>query len=492
MKKIISSFIIVMIFMIGCTDLHDDMYDRIHEDDYTADPAMLMSPIYEPMQDLLDWGGWWFAQELTGDGVTCPVRGEHWYDGGKWIDLHKHDWDNETEAIGAMWGTYFEGAGEANEFIEQQKPLAGDPVIDEAIAKAKILRSYYYYLLIDNYGDVPYITSHVDAPENPETDPREEIFEDLVATVEESVAMLDPQVSTTSVTPAMAYTLLAKLYLNAEVYTGDSDEQYWQKAEAYCDSVLDLGYNLEPDPLAPFSNTNQDSPENIWVIPYHKDNYHGNNLHMRTLHYQHDKTFNMAVEPWNGFAVMEEHFHSYEDNDRRADGFIYGQQYSHTGDSLFHSSGESVYLDPEIPQLNMGPGTEEATVIEFAGARVNKFEIPMGATDNLSNHFPVFRLADIKLMKAEALIRQNGPGAGDDYVNIIRQRAGLDSWNNVDLDMLLEERGREMFWEGHRRQDLIRFGKFNEEWWEKPESSPDRKVFPIPQWAVEANPNLEN
>jgi hypothetical protein len=106
----------------------------------------------------------------------------------------------------------------------------------------------------------------------------------------------------------------------------------------------------------------------------------------------------------------------------------------------------------------------------------------------MNNDFPLFRYADVLLMKAEALIQQGENG--DEYVNQIRTRAGLPAWSNVDLDMLLEERGREMFMEGHRRQDLIRFGKFLNAWWEKPASTPDRLLFPIPQWAIDANPNL--
>ncbi len=489
MKNIINSFLVIMIFMAGCTDLDDILYDRIPEDAYIADPVLQMSPIYRPMQDHLDNGGWWFAQEITGDAVVIPIRGEHWNDEGKWIALHEHDWTDETEAIAAMWGRFYEGVVAANRFIETQSPFAGDVVVDQAIAKAIILRTYYYYLLIDNYGDVPFVTSFLDAPERPFVTPRAEIFEAIVADAEESLLLLEPQTSKTAVTPAMAHALLAKLYLNAEVYAGTA---MWDKAQEHIDAVLDLGFTLEPDALGPFVTNNQQSPENIWVIPYHEDTYHGFNLHMRTLHYQSNQTFRMNVGPWNGMAITEDHFNLYEQNDRRRDGFLYGQQVSATGETLELSSGEPIILTPEIPALVMQPGQYSPAVIELAGARVVKFEVKMGARENLGNHFPIFRLADFVLMKAEVLIRQNGTGAGDSYVNQIRSRAGLDNWNNVDLSMLLEERGREMLWEGHRRQDMIRFGVFNEEWWEKDANTSQWNTFPIPQWAKESNPNLSN
>ena len=487
-KTIYSAIIALMVILPGCTDLDDVLYDRISEDAYTADPVLQMSPIYRPMQDHLDWGGWWFCQELTADQLVIPIRGEHWNDGGKWAVLHKHDWDAETEAIQSMWGRYYEGIVEANSFIERFESMAGEEEVDRAIAKAKILRAYYYYLLIDNYGDVPYVTSYLDAPERPSATPKAEIFHSIVEELEENIEFLDPdQRSKTAVTLPMTHALLAKLYLNAEVYSGTPQ---WAKAQEHIDAVLDMGYTLEGDALAPFVTNNHNSPENIWVIPYHEDTYHGFNLHMRALHYQSNQTFGMSVGPWNGMAVVKAHFDSYSENDRRRDGFLYGQQYSAAGDALMLSSGEPVYLDPFIPALEMAPGSSPAAVIELAGARPVKFEVKNGARENLSNHFPIFRLADFYLMKAEVLIRQGQNG--DDYINAIRNRAGLDDISNADLDMLLAERAKEMFFEGHRRQDLIRFGKFNNQWWEKPASAPSRNTFPIPQWVLESNPNLSN
>ena len=98
-------------------------------------------------------------------------------------------------------------------------------------------------------------------------------------------------------------------------------------------------------------------------------------------------------------------------------------------------------------------------------------------------------------MKAEAIIRQNGDlGEAAALVNEIRDRADVSLWSSGDmtLENILAERGREMFFEGHRRQDLIRFGEFNKAWWEKDASMPDRNTFPIPQWVIDTNPNLAN
>ncbi len=485
-------FISLFIIQFGCTKLDDVLYDRIPADEYTADPILKMSPIYAPMREFVDWGGWWFAQELPGDGVVCPTRGGDWDDGGKWRVLHQHTWDNNTEAINSMWGRFYNGTLEANKFIEEMQSLAGDPVIDEAMAKAKILRSYYYYLLIDNYGNVPYVTDFLNAPQQPMRNFRDEIFHAIVANIEENLPLVQPSISKTGVSRGMIFSLLTKLYLNHAVYTGTENPDYWAKAEAYADSVIALGqYSLESDALGPFRSTNQNSPENIWVIPYHEDRYEGFNLHMRTLHYNSNLTFDMTVGPWNGFAVMKDHYDTYQDGDRRKDGFLVGQQYTFNGEPIIDqgAGGVPLVLDPYIPSLIMGGGNTPVE-IRNSGARVVKFEIKRGAKANLDNHFPIFRYADVLLMRAEARIRQGL--SGDDDVNLVRQRAipGAQPWSGVTLEMLLAERGREMFWEAHRRQDLIRFGEFNKAWWEKSASTADRNIFPIPQWAIDTNPNL--
>jgi hypothetical protein len=488
MKKNYIFLITLLAILSACTDLKEPIIDKVPKDQYTPDPIVDMGVIYAPMREFLDWGGYWFAQELTSDEMVCPTRAGDWDDGGKWRVLHQHIWDNKTEAVAAMWGRFYDGIVQANKFIETYSFAKDKPIVAQAIAKAKILRAYYYYLLIDNYKDVPYVTSFLNAEQQPSKLDRAAIFDSIVNEVESSYPLLPYSTSKTAVTKGMAFSLLAKLYLNAQVYTGTPQ---WQKSEIYCDSVIALNqYSLEmSSPLTPFVTENQNSPENIWLIPYDEDNYQGFNLHMRTLHYNSNLTFDMTAGPWNGFAVMEDFYNTYEDNDKRKAGFLVGQQKSSTGADLTDPGAEGAPLvfDPHIPALLMDASFTPVE-IRLSGVRVAKFEIKMGAKANLSNDFPIFRYADILLMKAESMIRQGKNG--DEYVNMIRSRAGLSDWSGVTLSQLLEERGREMFWEAHRRQDLIRFNEFNKEWWEKPASTSDRNTFPIPQWAVDANPNL--
>jgi len=493
MKKIFKPFLTLILtssLFIGCTDLNDVLYDKIPADNFPENDiqADLMTiPVYAPLQELCDAGCWWFAQEVTSDEMVCPTRDADWDDSGKWRVLHTHTWDNQNETVNSMWSRFYKGIFEANKLIESTMPAAvPGSAAEVTVAKLKVMRAYYYYLLIDNYGDVPYVTSFSNAPDMPMKEKRAVIYDSIVAQVKEAALLIPSAPGTkTAVTKGMAYSLLAKLYLNAQVYSGTA---HWAEAETACDSVIACGYTLESNPLAPFVTENSLSPENIFTIPFDEDAYKGFNLHMRTLHYKSNETFNLTAGPWNGFCAMEDHYNSYDDNDLRKKGyFLVGQQYGADGTELSVET-DKLILNPFIPALDMDASYTQVE-IKMSGARVQKFEIKLGATDNLSNDFPLFRLADILLMKAEAQVRQ-GKFVDVKDLDKIRTRAGLAAWGAVTLDEILAERGRELFWEAHRRQDLIRFGKFGEAWWEKTASAKDRETFPIPQWVIDANPNL--
>lgn len=502
MKRIISIIALGVIFNYSCTKIEDNLYDSINENDYPENDlqlAIIPSPAYDPMESFIDGGGWWFAQELTTNEMVCPTRAGDWGDGGKWTVLHTHEWTNTTEAINEMWSTFNNGIVKSNKAIEQLSAYTTTSARVN-IAKLRILRGYYYYLLIDNYGDVPYVIIFKNAPAKPEKTRKDTIFYRITKEISKELQYIPAdQRSKYSVTRGTAYSLLAKLYLNAEVYTGT---QQWVLAEKYCDSVMNMGYTLESNPLAPFITENENSSENIWTIPYDENRYKGFNLHMRTLHYNNNLTFDMSVGPWNGFAVTEEHYKTYSSNDKRKGYFLVGQQYDYAGNPINDAGAGNIPLvfNPHIPKLIMDASNTPAE-IRMSGARVVKFEIKLGAKADLSNDFPIFRYADILLMKAEAQLRQP-KAVSVANLNTIRTRAGLpDGWDATlvgphALDSLLAERGREMFWEAQRRQDLIRFGKFTDVWWAKGDeqggvaNNPSVKTFPIPQSAIDINPNL--
>lgn len=476
----------------ACTKLDEEYFDQIPADNYpeNADQVATLSVnAYKKLQNMADDNGWWFlAQEITSDELCGPTRGADWFDGGKWVDMHTHRWTNDIEGVNRMWSLFWEGITVCNQTIAQLRLIEPSPEIMAKIGELEVLRSFFYYLLIDNYGDVPYLTAVVSGDLLPTKVNREVIYDSLVNTVERNLSHLNPANLKYMATKNMAFALLGKLYLNAEIYTGTPQ---WEKAGQYCDSIMAGPYSLVTDVKSPFATNNENNSEIIFSIPYDEDNFQGFRLHMRTLHYQSNLTYDMSVGPWNGFAVVPTHFDTYEDSDlRKAAHFIYGPQYTSTGAEIIESiTGEPLDINPYLPALSM---TDAFTPKEIrtTGARIGKYEIKMGAKENLSNDFPLFRLSDFYLMKAECEIRLGR--SGDEWVNPIRTRAGVEPFTGCTLDQLLAERGREMFVEGHRRQDLIRFNKWQESWWEKDAHGPEKDTFPIPQWAIDGNPNLGN
>ena len=482
MKKILYSVCILL--AVSCTKFDDALYDS------SPIAKQSIGPVYKELADLIDDNGWWFwAQEVSSDEVVFPVRGTDWNDGGKWRVLHQHAWTNDVDAVNSMWSHLFDGVREANKLLDVLSDQQGDPLVEVDIAKIKTLRAFFMYLAMDNYGDIPIITSFVNAPPLPFKAERKEVYEFLINDLKPIVSLLPISTNKFAVSRGMAYSLMAKLYLNAEVYTGTPA---YSEAEAMCDSVIGLGtYVLQNDVTSAFAADNVNVPENIFTLAFDAFDLTGFRLHMRTLHYLHDATFNMKVGPWNGFAILKDHYDNYEDDDlRKNDWFIVGQQKDVNGTDLFdETAGTKLVIDPYIPKLVMD-ASNTPNEIRNSGARVKKYEIESGALENLNNDFPLFRYADILLMKAECAVRNGSPGDGDEWFNLIRQRANISAIAGANLDDILEERGRELFCEGHRRQDLIRFGKFGDAWWEKSPSGPDKTTFPIPQWAIDANPNL--
>jgi len=493
MKKII--YISALFFFIitsGCTKLDEVMYDKIPGEMYPendAQVANLSVDAYKRLQKLGDDEGWWFlAQEVSSDEFCAPTRGSDWFDGGKWLDIHTHSWSNENEGVNRMWSTFWEGITSCNQIIDMLRVLPQNESIKAKIGEVEVMRSFYYYLLIDNYGDAPYLTTAIfEEGFQPDKIKRSAIYDSIVSVVESNLKYLKPIDNKYLATRYLGFSLLAKLYINAEVYKGTAE---WQKAGQYCDSVISGSYRLEASVSAPFKTNNEKSSEIIFSIPYDENNLTGFRIHMRSLHYQSNLTFDMSVGPWNGLCAVPTFFDTYEDSDvRKKAYFLYGPQYTSAGAEIIESiTGEPLNIDPNIPALKMDEGAYTPKQIRTTGARAIKYEIKAGAKENLSNDFPLFRLTDFYLMKAETEIRQGR--SGDEWINPIRERAGVSTWTGATLTQLLAERGRELWLEGHRRQDLIRYGKWEESWWEKPATDGNRRTFPIPKWAIDSNPKL--
>jgi starch-binding outer membrane protein, SusD/RagB family len=522
MKKLkIIAAITGIVLLSGC-ELEVPVYENIPGSSFPEKPEQLASftlGAYNELTHLLDDGGWWlYNQEVTSDFLVFPQRGTDWEDGGKWRVLHRHTWNANTIGVQNMWNNLYAGVTKCNQVLDLLRDIEETEATLSAIAEMEVLRSFFYFLLIDNYGSVPYLESFNDAPESPFRTRREDIYQRLISVVENAIPLipLNNAEGNQKVTRGMAWMLLSKLYLNGFIYKGEATPSLpdMDSVVALTNRVIDLGYlSLESNRLAPFAVKNENSTENIFTVLGDENASNGMRHTFRTLHTLHIDAYDLESSPWNGCAVKPDFyerlfgpndgFDDPDDNtsvndevvDARAAAFLRGQQYALDGSELSNDNGKLI-LTQDIKADVMNDGVDGEAVTRFSGYRVTKFEVEIGSGPIMNNDFPFFRLADAYLMRAEATLR-GGAGAdasADADLNTIRNLAGLPSVT-ATLDEVLDERGRELFLEGHRRSDLIRFGQFaDRDWWLGADDSDPgvhRLVFMLPQNQIDVNPNLE-
>jgi len=505
MKKYIVSILALVFTITGCTDLKETVYDGIPESKFpenSIQTANIGAGAYDPLKELMDNGGWWFCQELTTDEMVPPTRNTDWDDNGKWRVLQTHTWTYETEAVSNMWDRYFRGIAECNKTIEVQfnndTTATASEATKNAIAKFISLRSFYYWLLIDNYGDVPYETSFAKAVAKPFKTKRAVVYSKIVKDLVWSIPRLKKTSVHYTVSKGMAQMTLARLYLNSKVYTGVDESA--KAIPVLEDLIANGGYTLAANVRDPFLEQNDGCVENIFTA-YFNGTENANkkpefNLHMRTLGYQSNLTFKMSVGPWNGFATLESHFLNYTSGDKRKDGyFLYGPQKTYEGQPLTDSETNNVWdFSPTIPALTITEsGGFTKSQVRHSGVRIQKYEIAVGAGQSMANDYVFFRLTDAYLMLAEIYATQNNASKVQLNLDPIRTRAGLGAPAAYNLDAVKTERKMEMFYEATRRQDMIRWGIFNTPWtcaWKALINASENSIFPIPKTQIDANSNL--
>jgi len=335
-----------------------------------------------------------------------------------------------------------------------------------------------YLWLIDSFGNVPIIDEN-STGSSPANNTRAEVFAFIEKSIKDNANALPKDGGKYTLNFYSAHAILAKLYLNAQVYTGTAR---WADAEAAADVIINSGkYSLSSNFFSNFSERNSGSTENILTLPYDQNNAGGFNIAQMTLHYSSQATYKLQDQPWNGYASLEEFYNTFDNADVRKKSFIVGPQFSADGTRLNDISAEAT--DPDGQPLTYTPAINMLAPNAFrqAGVRVGKFEFASGAANSLNNDYPLFRLGEIILTKGEAALRQGKTAAALAAVNQVRTRAGMPAYTALTLDELYNERGREMFAEASRRTDAIRFGKWNLPWWEKQTSTAVRNIFPIPQ-----------
>ena len=466
---------------------------------------------------------YWQMQELPADAAVITYQDA----GGAPQELNQSTWGETNAFLAGMYSRIAFQVANANEYIRQADPSllderGVDPDFQERIpgfiAEARFLRAFSYYHALDLFGGVPVVDE--DFPRGAEPPPypgetREEAREAVFTFVEQEMLAIagDAETPDGQVLPdvgqqeygradkAAAWMVLAKIYLNAEVYIGES--RYDEAAE-YAQKVIDAGYQLEPDYQHLFLADNDTAEGVVYAIP---------NDGQRTQHFggtqflTHAAVINDTMDPasygidtgYNGLRTQPETVDLYASGDQRP---------------VFDNGPGTQFIRDQNPQNDeVGQNKEISNLLEpLDGFAVPKWQnVTSDGIAGQNPTFPdtdyiVFRLADAYLMYAEAVLR-GGSGSRSQalgYVNQLRERAFGDTSGNLTdseltLDFLIDERGRELLWEGHRRSDLIRFGLYTGDeylWGWKGGAQQGvsigacRATYPLPLGELTANPNL--
>ena len=459
---------------------------------------------------------------LTTDEAIIPIRGGNWYDGGLWENMYDHTWTATDTDLYNVWKYLYKVivlSTKSLETIDQHKSLLNDQQRDEYKAEVRAVRAMFYYYAMDMFGRIPILESSTQKTADIRQSNRSDVFKYIVNELQTVAPLLPNEHSNLQgnyygrVTRPVAWFLLAKLALNAEVYTDDNwtdsyrpdgktimidvdgtQKNAWLTCIHYCNLIASAGYSLTSDYTKNFAVHNENSNENIFTIPLDKMLYL-NEFHylFRSRHYAHGGAYGGASE--NGTCAtlhtMAVYGYNTSSPDARLDMNFYTGKVEVDGSNVTLDDGTPLEYKPLAVERNL----TSSQYIETAGARMKKYEVDRTAYSDgrmPDNDIVLYRYADVMLMKAEAKVR-NGE-SGDEELNAVRNRVGMPSLP-ATLDNILNERLLELVWEGWRRQDMIRFGTYNKSYDIHTPSEADNKgyttVFPIPGKARELNPNLE-
>lgn len=472
---------------------------------------------------------------LTTDEAMIPIRGGDWYDGGLWNAMYQHRWSADDQSLYDTWKYLYKVIVLANkslDIISNKSALLSAAQQEEYRAEIRAIRAMFYYYAMDMFGRVPLVLSSAEQLHSSlfqgQTD-RSSIFQFVFQELQQVLPSLPDQHSNKEgnyygrITQPVVNFLLAKLALNAEIYMyddwtqgyasrpkgsdihfsvpaadvsshgGDKELNAWETCIYYCDKLAEEGYVLESDDAFNFSTHNETSKENIFTIPMDK-NIYTNQFHylFRSYHYTHGGALGWGSE--NGtcatISTMKANHYGEADEDARCKMNFVAGVVKVDGHELLMDNGKPLEYQP----FEVAQNLTNSKFIKTAGARMAKYEVDRTSYMDgklQSNDIVLFRYADALLMKAEAKVR-NGEN-GDEELNRIRARVGMP-YRKATLDNILEERLLELVWEGWRRQDLIRFGKFTGAYDLRTplqgESSGYTTVFPIPQKCIDLNSEL--
>jgi starch-binding outer membrane protein, SusD/RagB family len=435
------------------------------------------------------------AQELTTDEAVIG-----WNDGSI-KDYHNMNWTSGNEFIAAMYYRIFYQITLCNEFVREttddklaERGFSGDANIKAFRVEARFLRALSYYHALDMFANPPFVTEKDPLGAFlPKQTTRAALFTYVETELKEIEGLLaEPKANEYGrADKAAAWTLLAKLYLNAEVYTGTSKAT---ECITYCNKVIAAGYALEPKYENLFKIGSETSKEMIFPIRFdgtRSKTWGGMTFLVHAGVGGTMKAADFGINGgWSGLRTTKGLVSLFNNASSKLDTF--------DTRAMFHTDGQTLEID------DVGVFTNGYAITKFKNVDVNGKAGTDPAGDFPDTDFPMFRLADVHLMYAEAVLRGGAGGTQAQallYVNGLRTRAksGVGNLATLTLNNILDERGRELYWECHRRTDLIRFKKFTTADYLWPLKGGAKtgtgvaekfNIFPLPAKDVIANPNL--
>jgi hypothetical protein len=505
------------VYLSSCTKLNVTPVSALTPANFPTTPAQYVAatgPIYTSFRGA-PGRQWWLTEDISTDMEVLVARGGNWFDGGTYSTMNLHTYTGDNSMLETIWQWGYGTISTCNQVLSLFNSVPASTTKSQTIAEIKTMRALSYFFMMDNFGNVPITTTFGDTS-NLGTQLRAKVF----AFIESELLAQIPNLSSTvdistygRPTKYLAYAILAKMYLNAAYYTGTAR---YQDCVTMCDNVIKSSqYSLYADYLGMFKpNNGPQITDFIFAIPYDAVNAQAMYYARWTLHPALAKKYSMPYSPDGPVYTYPAYYAYFNDpNDIRNKQYLTGKQYYYDGTPItitttnigLDASYSGAYPNATVVhQLEFTPnivwknnatfdiGNDELANEE--GYRNNKFyPDSVATTRNQSNDVPLFRYADILLVKAEAILRGATATNGDiplTLVNQVRTRAKATAFTSVTLTTLLEERAREFADEGWRRNDLIRYGMYENAWGIKTDADPNKRIFPIPTPELQLNSKL--
>lgn len=520
-----SFYAVVLLTPTACFNLDEQVYSEVTESSFIPaeqDVAALLACAYSPLTYIMNWQGYFDLQEEPGDCIITPTRPNGWDDAGTYRRMHQHLWTPEEWQPQNTYEQAYSGINSANRVLDQVKAdaLPTGELKDATIAELRAIRALWYAILLDTHGNVPLVASF--SEEVPQQASRQQIYDFIISEMTEVIPLLKEDVTVETygrMNQWAAYMVLARMYLNAGVYTGTPQ---WEKALEAADKVINSGhYELSADFSDNFkAAVDHSNKEFIFAVPYDKT-YAGCAQHAKWYPPISRLHFGSTFQCWGGSCANPQFIDAYQTGDKRLEKtWLMGPQYN------FNDPTQLVWTcENYLPSLTCMKDGQDYTSIDY-GYRVAKYEFDNTATFNWGHDFPFFRYAETLMIKAEALLRL---GRDEEeaarLVSQVRARVfddpaqatvtpaqlkadtkvkyGTLDWDNridnpgdqtpVYLGGLYDEWGWEFACEAQRRIHMIRFGTYSTKNWFNHQAIPDghTALFPIPLNELQNNANLK-